>query len=338
MQAFYADHFVLPLPAGHRFPMEKYRMLRDRIAAELPQVRLAEALPASRGELALAHAPAYIDGVFHGTLPAAAQREIGFPWTPMMAERARRSVGATIQAARAAFAEGIAANLAGGTHHASADAGGGYCVFNDLAVTARLMQAEHLVRGQRADHRAVLPAEALAGPPAEQAAGPQARARPLPVWVIDLDVHQGNGTAAIFRGDASVWTLSMHGEKNYPFRKVPSCLDIDLPDGCTDMPYLEALDRALEAMWQAHGDTPPGLVLYQAGADPFEGDRLGRLKISAAGLAERDRRVFAACRERGIPVVLTMGGGYGHVIAETVEVQMGTFRAALQTWEAWRPV
>ena len=311
MQAFYADHFVLPLPAGHRFPMEKYRMLRDRIAAELPQVRLAEALPASRGELALAHAPAYIDGIFHGTLPAAAQREIGFPWTPMMAERARRSVGATIQAARAAFAEGVAANLAGGTHHASADAGGGYCVFNDLAVTARLMQAEWLRLHPR---------------------------QPLRVAVVDLDVHQGNGTAAIFRGDASVWTLAMHGEKNYPFRKVPSCLDIDLPDGCTDMPYLEALDRALEAMWQAHGDTPPGLVLYQAGADPFEGDRLGRLKISAAGLAERDRRVFAACRERGIPVVLTMGGGYGHVIAETVEVQMGTFRAALQTWEAGRPV
>lgn len=306
MRAYYADHFVLPLPPGHRFPMHKYRLLRDAVLAELPQVRLAQAPPASEGELALVHTPGYVEAVLQGTLSRAQQREIGFPWSPAMAERARRSVGATISAARDALREGVAANLAGGTHHASADTGSGYCVFNDLAVAARLMQAEwHRL------HRRV-----------------------LRVAVIDLDVHQGNGTAAIFRDDPSVYTLSMHGEKNFPFRKVPGDLDIDLPDGCTDEPYLAALDDALAQLWQAHADQPPGLVFFQAGADPHEGDRLGRLKITAAGLAERDRRVFAACGARGIPVVLTMGGGYGHVIEDTVAVQLQTYREAVAAWQA----
>jgi acetoin utilization deacetylase AcuC-like enzyme len=306
MHAYYADHFVLPLPTGHRFPMQKYRLLRDAIVAELPEVRLAQAPLASEGELALVHTPGYIEAVLHGTLSAAQQREIGFPWTPAMAERARRSVGATVGAARDALREGVAANLAGGTHHASADTGSGFCVFNDLAVAARLMQAEW----HRA-HRGL-----------------------LRVAVIDLDVHQGNGTAAIFRDDPTVYTLSLHGAKNFPFRKVASDLDIDLPDGCTDAPYLAALDGALAWLWQDHGDAPPGLVLYQAGADPHEGDRLGRLKVTAAGLAERDRRVFSACRSRGIPVVLTMGGGYGRVIEDTVAVQLQTYREALAAWRA----
>jgi acetoin utilization deacetylase AcuC-like enzyme len=309
MRAYYADHFVLPLPPGHRFPMQKYRLLRDAIVAELPVVQLEQAPLATEGELALVHTPAYVDAVLHGTLSRAQQREIGFPWSPAMAERARRSVGATVAAARDALREGVAANLAGGTHHASADTGSGYCVFNDLAVAARLMQAEwHRL------HRRV-----------------------LRVAVIDLDVHQGNGTAAIFRDDPTVYTLSMHGAKNFPFRKVPSDLDIDLPDGCTDEPYLEALDAALTQLWHDHGDQPPGLVLFQAGADPHEGDRLGRLKITAAGLAERDRRVFAACRSRGIPVVLTMGGGYGHVIEDTVAVQLQTYREAVASWQLGNP-
>ena len=308
MRAYYADHFVLPLPDGHRFPMQKYRLLRDAIVAELPGVRLAQALSASEGELALVHTPGYVDAVLHGTLSAAQQREIGFPWSPAMAERARRSVGATVSAARDALREGVAANLAGGTHHASADTGSGFCVFNDLAVAARLMQAEWLRQ-----HRRV-----------------------LRVAVIDLDVHQGNGTAAIFRHDPTVYTLSVHGAKNFPFRKVPSDLDVDLPDGCTDTPYLAAVDAALTQLWQAHADQLPGLVLYQAGADPHEGDRLGRLKVSAAGMAERDRRVFAACFDRGIPVVLTMGGGYGHVIEDTVAVQLQTYRAALAHWTHWQ--
>lgn len=307
MRAYYADHFVLPLPSGHRFPMQKYRLLRDAILAELPEVRLAQAEAASEGELALVHAPGYIDAVLHGGLSAAQQREIGFPWSPAMAERARRSVGATVSAARDALREGLAANLAGGTHHASADTGSGFCVFNDLAVAARLMQAEWFRQ-----HRSL-----------------------LRVAVIDLDVHQGNGTAAIFRDDPTVYTLSMHGARNFPFRKVPSDLDVDLPDGCTDAPYLAALDDALAQLWQHHADQPPGLVFFQAGADPHEGDRLGRLKITAAGMAERDRRVFEACRSRGIPVVLTMGGGYGHVIEDTVAVQLQTYREALAAWQRY---
>jgi acetoin utilization deacetylase AcuC-like enzyme len=307
MQAFHSDQFVLPLPEGHRFPMGKYRLLREAIAAELPEVRLTEAQAASDGELALVHTPAYIDAVGSGLLSAAEQREIGFPWSPRMVERSRRSVGATIAAARSALREGVAANLAGGTHHAYADKGSGYCVFNDVAVAARLMQAEW--------HRR--------------------RRALLRVAVIDLDVHQGNGTAAIFADDPTVFTLSLHGAKNFPFRKEASDIDVDLPDGCTDAPYLAALDDALERLWQRHPDGPPGLVFYLAGADPHEGDRLGRLKLTAQGLAERDRRVLAAARTRRIPVAIVMGGGYGRVIEDTVALQLNTYRAALACWREW---
>jgi len=308
MQAFYSDQFVLPLPEGHRFPMPKYRLLRERVAA-LPGFRLREAEPASDGELALVHTPGYIAAVVDGTLSAAQQREIGFPWSQRMVERARRSVGATIGAARAALAEGVAANLAGGTHHASADKGGGYCVFNDAAVAARLMQAEW--------HRQ------------------RRSATGLRVAVIDLDVHQGNGTAAIFRDDPTVFTLSLHGAKNFPFRKETSDLDVELADGCTDGPYLVALDDALASLWDRMRDAPPGLVFYLAGADPHENDRLGRLKVTAAGLAERDRRVFAACRERRIPVAVSMAGGYGRVIEDTVTIQQRTLQEGLASWRQW---
>lgn len=307
MLAYYSDRFVLPLPPGHRFPMAKYRMLRDRVAAELPAVRLVEAPAASEGELALAHAPAYIEAVLQGTLSPAQQREIGFPWSPAMAERARRSVGATVAAARAALEEGLAANLAGGTHHAYADKGSGYCVFNDVAVAARLMQAQW--------HR-------------------QSR-RLLRVAVIDLDVHQGNGTAAIFRDDPTVFTLSLHGARNFPFRKEASDLDVELPDGCTDGPYLDALDGALQTLWASHEGALPGLIFYLAGADPHEGDRLGRLKVSAAALAERDARVLGAAAERGIPVVVTMAGGYGHDLAQTVALQWRTLQLACEHWQRW---
>lgn len=307
MQAFYADQFVLPLPAGHRFPMPKYRLLRDRLAAELTAVRLAQAPAATDGELALAHTPAYIDAVERGLLTPAQQREIGFPWSPAMAERARRSVGATIAAARAALVEGVGANLAGGTHHAYADRGSGYCVFNDVAVAARLMQAEHHRRQRRL----------------------------LRVAVIDLDVHQGNGTASIFRDDPTVFTLSLHGARNFPFRKEASDLDVELPDGCGDAEYLAAVDGALDELWRRHEGHPPALAFYLAGADPHEHDRLGRLKVSTAGLAERDRRVFAALRERGVPVAVAMAGGYGRDIGETVQVQVNTFRAALASHAAW---
>lgn len=307
MLAFHTDQFRLPLPPGHRFPEEKYRLLRSRVEQEVPGIVLQVAPAASDGELALAHTPDYIGDVVHGTLDAARQREIGFPWSPEMVERSRRSVGATVSAARAALAEGVAANLAGGTHHASADRGGGYCVFNDIAVAARLMQAEW---GRT--HRSL-----------------------LRVAVIDLDVHQGNGTAAIFRDDPTVFTLSVHGERNFPFRKEASDLDVGLPDGCADDAYLQALDAALHTVWSRHGDAPPGLLFYLAGADAHEGDRLGRLKLTAAGMAERDRRVFAAARERRIPVALSMGGGYGRVVEDTVGVQIGTLRAAVASAQQW---
>ena len=290
--------------------MTKYRLLREAAETTLPGLLLTEAPPASDGELALAHEPDWIHAVCSGSTSAAQQREIGLPWSERLVERARRSVGATICAARTALVggEGVAANLAGGTHHAYAHKGSGYCVFNDVAVAARLMQAEWH-RHQR---------------------------RGLRVLVIDLDVHQGNGTAAIFRDDPSVFTLSLHGARNFPFRKEASDLDVDLPDGCADGEYLAALDGALEQAWRHHADAPPGLAFYLAGADPHENDRLGRLKISAAGLAERDRRVLAALRERRIPVALSMAGGYGRDLATTVALQRQTLALALQSWQSWQ--
>jgi acetoin utilization deacetylase AcuC-like enzyme len=304
MQVFYADQFVLPLPTGHRFPMGKYRLLRDRLAEELPEIRLAQAQPATDGELALVHTPAYIQAIGDGSVDPKIMREIGFPWSPAMAERARRSVGATIAACRIAFHEGVAANIAGGTHHAYPDRGGGFCVFNDAAVAARLMQAER-VRTQRA---------------------------PLRVAVIDLDVHQGNGTARIFRDDPTVFTLSLHGQKNFPFRKEASDLDVDLPDGTGDDAYLHALERALDEL--AHR-FDPGLVIYLAGADPHEGDRLGRLKLTWDGLEARDRRVFDWAWQRGVPLAFAMAGGYGHKLEDTVRVQVNTFAVALAYARRW---
>lgn len=308
MKVFYADQFVLPLPEGHRFPMGKYRMLRDRLAAELPGITPQQAPRASDGELALAHTPQYIAGIQDGTIDARVMREIGFRWSEAMAERARRSVGATIAACRVALGEGVAANIAGGTHHAHADKGGGFCVFNDAAVAARLLQAEH-------------------------ARTARARARPLQVAVVDLDVHQGNGTASIFRDDPSVFTFSMHGARNFPFRKEASDLDVELPDGCADAQYLEALELALEELARR---VAPDLVIYLAGADPHEGDRLGRLKLSWDGLEARDRRVFEWCWQRGVPLAFAMAGGYGHRIEDTVQAQVNTYRVALAYWQRWQ--
>lgn len=305
MLAFHSDAHSLALPPGHRFPQSKYRLLREHFECEPGRLRMRPAPAATEGELALAHTPDYVDAVLLGRLSVAQQREIGFPWSPSMAERSRRSVGASIEAARAALEEGVAANMAGGTHHAYADKGSGYCVFNDVAVAARLMQAEW-ARGRRSLLR---------------------------VLVIDLDVHQGNGTAAIFRDDDTVFTFSMHGARNFPFRKEPSDLDVDLPDGCGDADYLAALDAALGEVWRR---CEPGLAFYLAGADPHEGDRLGRLRLSYAGLAERDRRVLETLRRRRIPVALSMAGGYGHDLATTVAVQVETLNLAAESWAAWK--
>jgi acetoin utilization deacetylase AcuC-like enzyme len=304
MQVFYATQFVLPLPPGHRFPMGKYQLLRDRLAAELPEIDLRQAEPATDGQLALVHTPGYVQAISDGSVDQAILREIGFPWSEAMAERARRSVGATIAACRAAFEDGVAANVAGGTHHASADRGGGFCVFNDAAVATRLMQAEHGRRG-----------------------------RTLRVAVIDLDVHQGNGTARIFRDDPSVFTLSIHGQKNFPFRKEASDLDVDLPDGTGDAAYIEALELALGELERRFD---PGLVIYLAGADPHEGDRLGRLKLTWDGLEARDRRVFDWAWQRGVPLAFAMAGGYGTRMEDTVQVQVNTFAAGVQSWRRWQ--
>jgi acetoin utilization deacetylase AcuC-like enzyme len=305
MRAFYSGQYVLPLPPGHRFPMSRYALLREGLERQQPQVRMFEAPRASDGELALAHTPEWIAAISDGSVSPQAMREIGFPWSEAMVERSRRSAGATIAACRAALAEGISANMAGGTHHASAGKGGGFCVFNDAAVAARLMQAERGRRGRI----------------------------PLQVAVIDLDVHQGNGTASIFRDDPSVFTLSIHGQKNFPFRKEVSDLDMELPDGCGDADYLSALEIALDELERRF---TPGLIIYLAGADPFERDRLGRLKLSFDGLEARDRRVFDFAWRRRIPLAFAMAGGYAADIAETVQVQLGTFRVGFEYWRRWQ--
>ncbi len=303
LKAYYSDHFVLPLPAGHRFPMIKYRMIREGAARAVADLEFHEAMPASDGELALAHHPDYIARASRGELTAAEQREIGFPWSPEMVERSRRSSGATIAACRAAFSEGIAVNLAGGTHHAYADHGAGFCVFNDAAIAARLMQAER---------------------------------RATRVAIVDLDVHQGNGTASILARDDSVFTLSLHGENNYPFEKEHSDLDVALPDGIGDADYLQALQGALATLQARFA---PQLLIYLAGADPHEGDRLGKMKLSLAGLAARDEAVFSHARQHEIPVAVTMAGGYGRDIEQTVAVHIQTIRLAslhAARWSAGR--
>ena len=304
MHAFYADHFVLPLPEGHRFPMAKYAMLRERLQVALPSIQFNEALSAGVDELALVHTPRYIDAVLQGTLTATEQREIGFPWSTVMAERARRSVGATLQAARAALGGGgLAANLAGGTHHAYPDKGSGFCVFNDIAVTTRQMQAEFSAPG-----------------------------RTLQVAVVDLDVHQGDGTAFILGSDPDVFTLSLHGAKNFPVRKQKSHCHLGLPDGCEDAEYLSTLTQGLAQLDQHF---TPELVIYLAGADPHEGDRLGRLALTDAGMQARDEQVLEWALQRRVPLVMVMGGGYGHDIETTLRVQMTTYRVANAVWHRW---
>lgn len=292
MKAFYSDQFVLPLPPGHRFPMAKYRLLRDRVAAGLPQVRFAQAPAASDGELALVHAPAYVEGIASGQIDPQIVREIGFPWSEAMAARARRSVGATIEACRAAMQEGVGANLAGGTHHAFRDRGEGFCVFNDAAVAARAMQAEGLANR---------------------------------VLIVDCDVHQGNGTASILRDDDTIFTFSIHGARNFPFDKEQSDLDIELPDGCSDAAYLLRLNEGLDTAFDL---ARPDLVIYLAGADPYRDDRLGRLALTFDGLAERDRSVFAHCQARRLPLAIAMAGGYARQIEDTVRIHTTTIRLA----------
>lgn len=301
LRAFYSDHFVLPLPEGHKFPMAKYAKLRERIVAEgiVSAEDLHEAPPASIEDLQLVHDAAYVNAVISGTVAADIQRRIGFPWSPQMVERSRRSVGATIAAAHVALDDGVAANLAGGTHHAFADRGEGFCVFNDVAVASRVLQRDQLARR---------------------------------IAIIDLDVHQGNGTAAIFSGDPSVFTFSMHGEKNFPFKKEQSDLDVALPDGTSDDAYLDLLQHHLEAVLTHH---QPDFVFYLAGADPYEGDRLGRLKMTIAGLRRRDDIVLSTCSRAQLPVAISMSGGYATDVDAIVTIHTNTIHTAVrQQWHS----
>lgn len=286
--------YAFPLPEGHRFPIAKYQRLREQVlsAGIATPESLCEPPRADREALLLVHTADYVDRFMDGRLTAAELRRVGLPWSPSLVERSLRAVGGTCEAAVAALDDGIAMNLAGGTHHAFPDHGEGFCVFNDVAITIRVLQRAGRIR------RAT---------------------------VVDLDVHQGNGTNAIFAGDDSVFTFSMHGGRNYPFHKVAGSLDIELPDGMHDEEYLELLVRHLPDVLSR---SQPDLVLYLAGADPHEGDALGRLGISFEGLARRDALVIHSCREVGLPVAITVAGGYGRNIDDTVRIHTETARIA----------
>lgn len=268
--------------------MEKYRLLRERVARDLPQVCLCEPLAATDEMLFLAHDCGYVRRFCAGDLSRKEIQRIGFPWSLEMVERSRRSTGATVMACDWALRQGVAVNLAGGTHHAYADRGEGFCCFNDAIVAARYMQQQ---------------------------------ARAARIAIVDLDVHQGNGTARMAQGDDSIFTLSMHGAGNYPFVKEQSDIDIELADGCQDAVYLAALDEALAILDRRFS---PDLLIYLAGADPYHGDRLGRLALTKQGLSARDERVFSFCRARAIPVAVAMAGGYAQPISDTVDIHFQT--------------
>ena len=302
MKVFYSDQFVLPLPKGHRFPMNKYSMLRERVekAGLCGPGELRAPHAVTDEEVLRAHDPNYLKKVITGTLSDKEMRRIGFPWSERMVERSRRASGGTLDACRSALEEGIAANLAGGTHHAFADRGEGFCVLNDSAIAARALRAEGLVSR---------------------------------VAVLDTDVHQGNGTAAILHGDPNVFTFSIHGAKNYPFHKEQSDLDVPLSDGADDSAFLSALSDALgRVLDQGTWD----LAIFLAGADPLDGDKLGRLSVTKSGLAERDRMVLEACRERDIPIAVTMAGGYAKQVEDTVDVHFQTVERAAKMLEPER--
>ena len=299
MKVFSADLFELPLPDGHRFPMEKYSRLCRAVMEDglIEPADLLTPRAASDEDLLRAHDADYLDRVKNGALTRREVRRIGFPWTPQLVERSRRSSGATLDACLAAIdGEGVAVNLAGGTHHAFADRGEGFCVFNDSSVAARALQALRPRQVRR-------------------------------VVVLDCDVHQGNGTAAIHRDDPAVFTFSIHGRHNYPFRKEQSDLDLPLDDGTPDGPYLDALTAGLREVFDRGR---PDLAVMLAGADPFHDDTLGRLALSREGLAERDRLVLAACHRRCVPVAVTMAGGYARDVADTVALHLQTVRIAAE--------
>jgi acetoin utilization deacetylase AcuC-like enzyme len=297
MNVYYSDHYTLPLPPGHRFPIEKYRMLRDLLLAEniIHASDLKESPLTPPETLALAHTHEYIEGMRTGSISEQNLKRLGFPWSPGLYDRSCASVGGAIAAMKDALREGIAGNLAGGTHHSHADRGEGYCVFNDLAVATRLMKRDGLVKR---------------------------------IAIIDLDVHQGNGNSSILRQDEGVFIFSMHGEKNYPFVKVPSHLDIALPDGTEDEAYLEHLSDGLIEIRRFD----PDYIFYQMGVDPLKEDTLGKLHLTFDGLMKRDELVLSYARRAGIPVSLALGGGYAKPIELSVRAYANTYRVAKQTF------
>ena len=294
MRAFYSDHYVIALPEGHQFPIIKYAMIRQRLDAEktLAPSRVSEPMPAGRDEILLVHTEDYYDRLVAGRLSEREIRRLGLPWSEALVGRSRLSVAGTLAAARAALIDGVGANLGGGTHHAFADHGEGFCVLNDIAVAIRALRAEGFIR------RAA---------------------------VVDCDVHQGNGTAAIFATDPEVFTLSLHGEKNYPLLKQQSTVDVALADGTEDEEYLSLLAHHLAI---ALDRFRPDIVFYQSGVDPYRDDRLGRLALTFDGLKRRDLMVFQECRARALPCVITLGGGYARKVSDTVEAHCNTMRAA----------
>jgi acetoin utilization deacetylase AcuC-like enzyme len=287
---FYCDRHAIPLPAGHKFPARKYALLRAALEAG-GSYTLEPAPLADAATIALAHDARYVRQFLDGTLDPRIMRRIGFPWSEQLSRRTLASVGGTLAAAGDALASGFGGNLAGGTHHAHRTEGSGFCVFNDLAVAILALRRD----GQ-----------------ARRAA------------VLDLDVHQGDGTASIFQDDPDVLTISLHGENNFPFRKQRSRVDIGLPDGTGDEEYLSRVSDTLPGLV----DFRPDVIFYQSGVDGLAGDRLGRLALTHAGLAERDRLVFEISKLHRIPVVVTLGGGYAEPIAGTVEAHANTFRTA----------
>jgi acetoin utilization deacetylase AcuC-like enzyme len=290
LRVYYCDHHEISLPPGHKFPLRKYRLLREALESD-GIFDLRPAPQASLDALELAHDPCYVRAFLDGSLPPAALRRIGFPWSQGLVERTLASAGSTLQSARDALHSGVAGGLAGGTHHAFRAEGAGFCVFNDIAIAVRGLLNENRIR------RAA---------------------------VIDLDVHQGDGTAAIFEGDENVLTFSMHGALNFPFRKQKSTIDIEFPDLTADKEYLEKLAETLPRIWQFE----PDIVFFQSGVDGLATDRLGRLALTVNGLKQRDALVFEGARKRNIPAVITLGGGYSDPIEATVEAHANTFRAA----------
>ena len=288
MRAFAHDVFTYPLPTGHRFPLGKYRLVRE--GAEAAGIDVRDARAATRAELLLAHEAGYLGRVEAGGLTRRDELALGLPWSPELVERARRSVGATILAAEAALADGVGANVGGGTHHAFPASGRGFCLLNDVVTAARVLRAARRVRR---------------------------------ILVVDLDVHQGDGTHAAFLDDPDTFTLSVNGFRNYPFRRVPGDLELDLPDGTRDERYLDGVARLLA---QALARSRPDVCFYLAGADPYAGDRLGRLALSRAGLRERDVLVRETLARAGVPVCVTLAGGYAEPIEDTVEINLTTLR------------